>query len=158
MSKSLAEYLAEVRRAIPTGDRQEDAQSTVAINDTVDLSTYRLLAPQEKAVIVAMLDQSGPKEHAFLPQLENMMVQRSCTCGCPSLEFAPPPDGTRIDLYRQNIVADMTGEAADGLVGLILWQAGGKLTGLEAYDLAGREPPTPYELPRPETLATFSTT
>lgn len=52
----------------------------------------------------------------------------------------------------------MTGEAADGLVGLILWQAGGKLTGLEAYDLAGREPPRPYELPSQETLATFSTT
>lgn len=52
----------------------------------------------------------------------------------------------------------MTGEATDGLVGLILWQAGGKLTGLEAYDLAEREPPTPYELPRPETLATFSNT
>ena len=158
MSKSLAEYLSEVRRAIPTGDRPKDEQSTGPINDTVDLSTYRLLAPQEKAVIEAMLNQCGPKEHAFLPQLEDMMVQRSCTCGCPSLAFAPPPDGTRIDLYHQNIVAEMTGEATDGLVGLILWQAGGKLTGLEAYDLAGREPPTPYELPRPETLATFSPT
>ncbi len=158
MSKSLADYLAEVRRAIPTGDRQEDAQSTASINDAVDLSTYRLLASQEKAVIEALLNQSGPKEHAFLPQLEDMMVQRSCTCGCPSLAFAPPPDGTRIDLYHQNIVAEMTGEATDGLVGLILWQAGGKLTGLEAYDLAGREPPTPYELPRPETLARFSNT
>lgn len=158
MSKSLAEYLSEVRRAIPTGDRPKDEQSTGPINDTVDLSTYRLLAPQEKAVIEAMLNQSGPKEHAFLPQLEDMMVQRSCTCGCPSLAFAPPPDGTRIDLYHQNIVAEMTGEATDGLVGLILWQAGGKLTGLEAYDLAGREPPTPYALPRPETLATFSNT
>ena len=158
MSKSLAEYLSEVRRAIPTSDRQTDAQPTVPINDAVDLSTYRLLAPEEKAVIGAMLNQGGPKEHGFLSQLEDMMVQRSCTCGCPSLAFAPPPDDTRIDLYRQNIVAEMTGEATDGLVGLILWQAGGKLTGLEAYDLAGREPPTPYELPKPETLATFSNT
>ena len=156
MSRSLAEYLAEVRRAIPTGERQEYAQSTASINDTVDLSTYRLLAPQEKAVIEALLNQSGPKEHAFLPQLEDMMVQRRCTCGCPSLAFAPPPDGTRIDLYHRNIVAEMTGEAMDGLVGVILWQAWGQLTGLEAYDLAGREPPTPYQLPRAETLATFS--
>lgn len=52
----------------------------------------------------------------------------------------------------------MTGETTDGLVGLLLWLAGGKLTGLEAYDLAGREPPTPYELPRLETLATFLNT
>jgi hypothetical protein len=48
----------------------------------------------------------------------------------------------------------MTGEASDGLVGLILWQAGGKLTGLEAYDLAGRD--QPFELPMPETLATYA--
>jgi hypothetical protein len=86
------------------------------------------------------------------------MVQRGCTCGCPSLSFAPPPDSTRIDLYRQNIVADMTGEAVDGLVGLLLWQAGGKLTGLEAYDLAGRQDAAQYQLPRPETIASFHST
>jgi hypothetical protein len=158
MSKSLAEYLAEVRRAIPAENGQADAQSTAPINDDVDLNTYRPLESQEKAVIVAMLCQSGPKEQEFLPQLEGLMVQRGCTCGCPSLSFAPPPDGTRINLYRQNVVAEMTGQAIDGLVGLILWQAGGKLTGLEAYDLAGREPPTPYELPKPETIVSFRST
>lgn len=49
----------------------------------------------------------------------------------------------------------MTGEAIDGLVGLILWQAGGKLTGLEAYDLAGREEYTQYQLPKPKTITSF---
>ena len=147
MSKSLAEYLAEVRRAIPAGTGLADAKSTAPINEDVDLSTYRPLEAQERAVVTAMLFQSGPKKQEFLPQLEGLMVQRGCTCGCPSLSFAPPPNGTRIKLYSPNIVADMTGEATDGLVGLLLWQAGGKLTGLEAYDLAGREEPTNYQLP-----------
>jgi hypothetical protein len=158
MSKSLAEYLAEVRRAIPAKAGLAEEESTAPINEDVDLSTYRPLEESERTVITAMLSQSGSKEQEFLPQLEGLMVQRGCTCGCPSLSFAPPPDGTRVNLYRQNIVADMTGEAADGLVGLILWQAGGKLTGLEAYDLAGREAPTQYQLPRPETVASFHST
>ncbi len=155
MSKSLAEHLAEVRRAIPVGAGIADARSTAPINQEVDLSTYRPLEEQGRAVIAAMLRQSGPKEQEFLSQLNGLLVQRGCTCGCPSLSFAPPPDGTRIDLYRQNIVADMTGEAVDGLVGLLLWQAGGKLTGLEAYDLAGRPDATQYRLPEPETIASF---
>lgn len=77
--------------------------------------------------------------------------------GCPSLDFDPPPDERRINLYSQRIIADMTGEAVDVLVGLILWQAAGKLTGLEAYDLAGREAPTQYQLPKPERIASFRT-
>ena len=154
MSKSLADYLSEVRRAIPIGEILGDpqAKATAPINDSVDLSKYRPVTPLEQAVITAMLNGGGPVLRSFLPQLEGMMVQSNCTCGCPSLAFAPPPDSTRIDLYRQNVLAQMTGEARDGLVGLILWQAGGKLTGLEAYDLAGRD--HPFELPRPETLAT----
>ena len=52
----------------------------------------------------------------------------------------------------------MTGEAVDGLVGLLLWQAGGKLTGLEAYDLAGRPDATQYRLPEPEKVASFHST
>jgi hypothetical protein len=155
MPKSLADYLSEVRRAIPIGNNRSttDTKTTAPINDTVDLSKYRLLTPKEEAIIATMLNRGGLEVRNFLPQLEGMMVQSDCTCGCPSLAFAPPPDSTRVDLYRKNIVADMTGEASDGLVGLILWQAGGKLTALEAYDLAGRD--QPFELPMPETIATF---
>lgn len=158
MSKSLAEYLAEVRRAIPVEPSLADSGSTAPISEDVDLSTYRPLAEHERNVIAAMLRRSGPREQEFLPQLDGLMVQRGCTCGCPSLSFAPPPEGTRIDLHRQNIVVDMTGESVDGLVGLILWQAGGKLTGLEAYDLAGRQDATQYHLPKPETIASFQST
>ena len=146
MSKSLAEYLAEVRHAIPVEADLADARSTAPIDKKVDLSTYRPPEERERAVIAAMLRQSGPREQQFLSQLDGLMVQRGCTCGCPSLSFAAPLDGTRIDLYQKNIVADMTGEAVDGLVGLLLWQAGGKLTGLEAYDLAGRQDRTQYQL------------
>jgi hypothetical protein len=157
MSKSLANYLSEVRRAIPVREIRHDpkAETTAPITDEVDISKYRLVTSAEKTVIRIMLEQAGSKANGFLSQLEDMMVRSSCTCGCPSLAFAPPPESKRIDLYRQNIVAEMMGEASDGTVGLILWQAGGKLTGIEAYDLAGREPPTPYELPRSDTLTVF---
>jgi hypothetical protein len=155
MSKSLADYLSEVRRAIPVGEVRHDpkAETTAPISDKVDLCKYRHLTSAEKDVLRAMLIQAGSEANGFLPQLDEMMVQSNCTCGCPSLAFAPPPESKRIDVYRQNIVAEMTGEASDGTVGLILWQAGGKLTGLEAYDLAGRD--RPFELPIPQTLATY---
>ncbi|SDF67212.1 hypothetical protein [Terriglobus roseus] len=166
MPKSLAEHLSEVRRAIPVGDRDAQANSTAPINDHVDLSQYRPITPQEKALLTAMLHSSGPEALAFLPQLEDMMVKHSeCTCGCPSLEFAPPPDETRTAYRYSNIVADMYGYANDvppetnhGMMGLILWQAGGKLTGLEAYDLAGRPEGKPYPLPDLETIHTAEQT
>ena len=98
-----------------------------------------------------MLNQRGEEGNAFLPQLEGMLVQPNCRCGCPSLGFAPPPDDTRVDVIRQKIVCQMNGVARDGMVGLILWQAGGKLTGLEVYDFEGRD--QPFELPALDTLA-----
>ena len=84
MSKSLAEHLAEARRAIPLEAGLADARSTAPINQEVDLSSYRLLEEQERAVITAMLRQSGPKEQEFLPQLDGLLVQRGCFCGCPA--------------------------------------------------------------------------
>jgi len=58
-----------VRRVIHIGDKPENAQITAGINDAVDLSTYRLLAPHEKVPIAAMLDHSCSKVYAFLPPL-----------------------------------------------------------------------------------------
>jgi hypothetical protein len=109
----------------------------------------------EKAFLVTMLDHTGPEAQVFLPQLEWLVVKSGCSCGCPSLDFAPLPVSARVDAPYTNIVAHMNGESSDGLAGVILWQAGGRLTGLEVYDLAGRDDTTPYELPRIETLAKF---
>lgn len=159
MPKSLAEHLSEARRAIPVGDRDLQPNATAPINDHVDLSEYRPITSQERAILTAMLHNGGPKALAFLPQLEGMMVKSDCICGCPSIAFAPPPDETRIDFPHQNIVADMFGYTTEGphndaadLVGLILWQAGGKLTSLELYDFADRAEGEPYPLPILESL------
>lgn len=161
MPKSLAEHLAEVRRAIPIGDRDAQASATAPITDHVDLSEYRPITPHEKAIVTTMLQSSGPAALAFVPQLEGMMVSPGCTCGCPSLYFAPPPDETRVDFPHRNIVSDMYGYTTEGthndaedLVGLILRQAGGKLSGLEVYDFADRGKGQPYPLPIVETLYT----
>jgi len=63
MSKSLADYLSEVRRVIPVGQVLSDphATATAPINDSVDLSKYRPVTPQEQAVIAAMLNGDGPE-------------------------------------------------------------------------------------------------
>jgi hypothetical protein len=159
MPKSLASLLSEVRRAIPVGDRDAQANATAPITDHVDLTDYRPITPQEKALLTAMLHSTTPPATAFLPQLEGMLVKSGCTCGCPSIDFAPPPDETRIAFPHQNIVSDMFGYTTEGphndaehLVGLILWQAGGKLTSLEVYDFADRGLSEPYPLPILETL------
>jgi hypothetical protein len=55
MSKSLADYLSEVRRAIPVGQVLGDphATATAPINDSVDLSKYRPVTPQEQAAALS---------------------------------------------------------------------------------------------------------
>jgi len=146
--------------------RDTQANATAPITDHVDLTDYRPITPQEKALLTAILHSTTPSATVFLPQLEGMLVKHSgCPCGCPSLTFAPPPDETRITFPHQNIVADMYGYADDvppeanhGMMGLILWQAGGKLTSLEAYDLAGRPDGNPYPLPTLETIHTAEET
>ena len=139
-------------------DRDAQENATAPITDHVDLTDYRPITPQEKALLTAMLHSATPPATAFLPQLEGMLVTSNCTCGCPSLHFAPPPEGMRIH-FRANMVAEMFGystngftDTADIYVHLMLHQAGGKLTGLEAYDLAGRTDCQPYPLPIPATL------
>lgn len=161
MPKSLAEHLSEVRRATPVGDRDAQANATAPINDHVDLREYRPITPQEKTILTAMLHSSGPAAIAFLPQLEGMMVKNAeCPCGCPTLSFAPPPEELRIS-YRANLVSEMYGYTTNGLtdvaniyVHIMLHQAGGKLRGLEVYDLAGNLENYTYPLPTPEALLT----
>ncbi|MEK6396521.1 MAG: hypothetical protein V4734_00415 [Terriglobus sp.] len=95
-----------------------------------------------------------------------MLVKHSgCPCGCPSLVFAPPPDETRIPFRHSNSVAEMYGYTTNGItdaaniyVSLSLGQAGGKFTGLEVYDLAGRPEGKPYPLPTLETIHTAEET
>jgi hypothetical protein len=70
MPKSLASLLSEVRRAIPVGDRDAQANATAPIRDHVDLTDYRPITPQEKALLTAMLHSTTPPATAFLPQLE----------------------------------------------------------------------------------------
>jgi hypothetical protein len=152
MPKSLAEFLSEVRRAIPVGNRNAQAKATAPITDDVDLSEYRPITPQEKALLTGLLHSSDPAALAFLPQLEGMLAHPNCTCGCPTMALAIAEQHPRTS-FRGNIVADMLGEASDGTVGLLLFQAGGKLTCLEAYDLAGRT--GRYEFPPAESIYPF---
>lgn len=150
MRKSLAEHLAEVRRAIPTRGREAsaDEQATACIQGP-DLSNYRPLSSEERDFLTHLLQNAEPDATAFLPQLEGMLAQASCTCGCPTISLAVAQHHPPVP-YRNRFVADMVGGSADAMVGILLIQAGGKLLELEVYafgDITG-----PFGLPEPKTL------
>ena len=153
MPKSLAEHLAEVRRAIPTREREAgaDEQATASIQGP-DLSNYRPLTPEEKAFLTYLLQHAEPDATAFLPQLDYMRAQPSCTCGCPTISLGVD-QGHRSVSYPVRKVADVIGGTEDYPLGVMLFQAGGKLVELEVYafgNITG-----PFELPSPETLKPF---
>ena len=132
MPKSLDEQLAEVRRAIPAKDRspQTSSQDTAPIHD--DFSAYRPITPQEHAFLTALLHLAQPDATTFLPQLEGIRALPNCTCGCPSMRLGVSPEQTPV-CYPNRFVYDGTAGTKDDPLGIILFQAGGKLTELEIY-------------------------
>lgn len=150
MPKSLAEHLAEVRRAIPTRrhEASADEQVTASIQGP-DLSTYRPLSTEERDFLTHLLQHAQPDATAFLPQLEGMLAKANCTCGCPTISLAVAQHHTPVS-FPKRFVADMVGGSADAMVGILLIQAGGKLVELEVY--AFGDITAPFSLPAPETL------
>ena len=155
MPKSLAEHLAEVRRAIPTRERERGAdEQATAPSQGPDLSKYRPLTPEEKAFLTYLLQHAQPDATAFLPQLEGMLAYPSCTCGCPSIDLAVAPGHAPI-LYPKKFVVDVLGGMEAFPIGAMLAQADGRLSYLEVYSLIGNE--GPFGLPAVETLRSFET-
>ena len=149
MPKSLAEQLAEVRRAIPAKDRSSPtaSQATAPIHD--DFSAYRPITPQEHALLTALLHLTQPDAIAFLPQLEGLRARSSCTCGCPTIALGVSPEHPPIR-YPNKFIVDVTGDADGLFVGVMLSQAGGRLTELDVYafgDFTG-----PFGFPSPQSL------
>ena len=78
----------------------------------------------------------------------------NCTCGCPTVSLGVSPEHVSAS-YPRRLVVDLTGGTPDFLVGVVLFQAGGKLAELEVYafaDITG-----PSSLPLVETLHSFET-
>jgi hypothetical protein len=137
MQRSLSEYLAEVRRAIPTKDRPASTDAAQTAPITTDLSEYRALTPEEHSFLTWLLEHGAHGSSAFLPQLEGMLVKDSCTCGCPSISLHVEGDDKIVTSPRDHMLVDLIGKVEGHLVGVILRQGRGRLVGLELYDLEG---------------------
>jgi len=67
-----------------------------------------------------------------------MRAVRSCTCGCPTIDLALSEGVPLGDVNAHSPLCDLMGRTAKGeLVGVILFQNAGKLSGLEGYSLNG---------------------
>jgi hypothetical protein len=112
----------------------------------------RPLTANEHDFIEAMLGAVRSSVSRYIGQLEVAEVVGCCGCGCPSIRFAvestdtvPPPIPV--------ILGDA--ESPEGVsVGVILWERGGCLSGLEVHPWDGA---CVIRLPRPETLCNLRT-
>jgi hypothetical protein len=72
---------------------------------------------------------------AFIPQLVRTRVTGQCSCGCPTVDLAAPPDLRVSKPPRERLIADATGRVDGKLVGAMIRQDEGLLTVLEVYRL-----------------------
>jgi hypothetical protein len=115
----------------------------------------RPLSEDEEKLLRRLLEQSEAAK-SFLPQLRGMKATRSCTCGCPSITLFPETDGPFGQGNAEKILSDQTGYTEDGkLVGLMVFQGGGRLFGLEVYSLDGEGGPLEFGLPVPDSPRDF---
>jgi len=96
----------------------------------------RLLTPEEHGLLVWILEHGSEEARSFLPQVEGIRAVRSCTCGCPTIRLEVVENASLGSSQGRNIICDLLGRTEKGeLVGLLLFQNGGKLSELEAYSL-----------------------
>ncbi|MBB5316697.1 hypothetical protein [Tunturibacter empetritectus] len=112
----------------------------------------RPLTLEEQSLIEWLLLHGEPSASEFLPQLEAAHVYCGCSCGCPTINIEVPVSIPAAHA-QSNILADFVAGTDENPVGVILFQAGGRLSGLEVY--AFGDPPIPFGLPDPTTVRLF---
>lgn len=118
----------------------------------------RRLTTEEHEFLTLILENESEDARSFIPQLEEMRAVRWCDCGCPSITLFVAEDAPPGRQMRHRLVCDLLGETAKGeLVGVILFQNGGKLSLLEAYSLDGAVGPPEFGWPTVESLRAFGT-
>ncbi len=117
--------------------------------------TLRPLTQEEEKLLRWILEHGSDEAKSYLPQLEGMQAESSCTCGCPSISLVVHIDAAEIVGAKDRIVADLSGQAPERVtLGVLLFQDNGRLSELEfyPYDDAGK-----FSLPTIESLAPFET-
>jgi hypothetical protein len=116
------------------------------------LSADRSLSSEEKAIAEHLLRYAAPPEAlAFLSQINHARVTGRCSCGCPTVDLTVPPDFRVVDPPPNRPLADATGRVNGKLVGVMLFQNCGLLSGLEVYRLEDFSD-DPFGLPAVDTI------
>jgi hypothetical protein len=118
----------------------------------------RLLTPEEDQLLRWVLEHGTDFAKSFLPQMEGIRATRGCACGCPSISLIVAEDAPLGRFEPGRLVIDLLGNTAkEELVGLLVFQAGGKLSGLEVYPLDEKiiDFDKEFGLPTPESLHDF---
>jgi hypothetical protein len=109
----------------------------------------RPLTRSEYGLIEWLLEHGDSNSAAFMAQLRAMHVQGGCSCGCPTIDLVVseqiPSEGS-----APKVLADFLGRTRGTDVGVLLFQAGGRLSCLEVYPLG--DSPDPFDLPEISTL------
>lgn len=125
-------------------DTQRDRPRLAAMSP----SGNRPLTEKEDRLVRWMLEHGDPMAHSFLPQVDPAEVTPwRCPCGCPSVNFeikgySVPPPG-------MNVIAEFAFGGAIDPHGILVFERGGVLSGLEVYSMLGETRPL---LPDPSEL------
>jgi len=112
----------------------------------------RPLTLEEKELTEYLLRHAAPPESvAFIPQLDHTRVTGRCSCGCPTVDLAVPPEFRVTNPPQGQPLADAMGRVGGKLVGVMLFQSGGLLSLLETYRLEDSSD-DPFGLPPISTI------
>ena len=125
------------------------------IKDECDLPP-RPLTAEEDQLLRWILEHGSEEARTFLPQIEGIKAVRSCTCGCPTIGRRVAEGVPACNEWADRMLGDLIGRTSKGeLVGLMLFQGGGRLSCLEVYSLDGAAGPPEFGFPTIESLQEF---
>lgn len=108
----------------------------------------RPLTPRENDLVGWLVQHAHRDASELLPQIERLTVASKCKCGCPTVDFAL--DGAPVERKGEELISDWLAEVDGEPVGVMLFQAHGKISTLEVYSLAGSD--KPFGLPAIESI------
>jgi len=108
----------------------------------------RPLTIQERDLVRWLIEHAHKNAEHLLPQVERLTVAGKCNCGCPTVDFAL--DGELVNRKGERMISDWLAEVDGDPVGVMLFEANGKISTLEVYSCAGSE--KPFGLPAIESI------
>ena len=113
----------------------------------------RPLTQEERTLLDWLIANGSEDANTYSPQLADLDVVGTCTCGCPTIDLALGGRDQR-KTAPSKILADFVGTTPDGIeVGVILHAREGEISELEVYAI--EEATGPFELPTVESLKQF---